>query len=427
MRNKTFMFLVFGLLQLLPMSLIGEARFPKPEFDSQYKLPELMFPEQVISHSNLLLVIILFLALSLTTFFIYKKRSRAGVVTILIFSLIYFGFIQKGCVCVVGSIQNITLAIFDHTYAIPFAFVIFFMLPLFFALFFGRVFCSSVCPLGAIQDILILKPLKIPRWLEHILGLIPYIYLGLAILFAATGAGFIICEYDPYIAFFRLYGSYNMIIYGIIFLLVGAFVGRAYCRFLCPYGVLLRWCSFFAKYSLSITPGECIQCRLCEDACPFGAINKPTDNKIPESRKKGKERLAFYLVALPIVMFLFGYLVSKLDVFLSQQHSIVALAEQVRSEALDATIEPTWSSASFSRSQKSNKELYKEALIIREQFRIGGWIMGAFLGLVVMGKMILLSIRKESKNYEVDRMKCFTCGRCYKACPVEPVDSVKKK
>ena len=46
----------------------------------------------------------------------------------------------------------------------------FFLLPLIFALFAGRVFCAAVCPLGAAQDIVLLRPIKVPNWLAHCLG-----------------------------------------------------------------------------------------------------------------------------------------------------------------------------------------------------------------------------------------------------------------
>lgn len=411
-------FLIIITANLGALSAFAEARFPKPDFESKYQQPELLQPEQVVLNSGVLLLLALFIALCAATYFVLKKRSRKGVLAVLLFSLAFFGFYQKGCVCVVGSLQNVSLAIFDSSYAITFLVVLFFLLPLIFTLFFGRIFCSSVCPLGAIQDILIIKPLKIPGWLEHSLGIIPYLYFGLAILFAATGSAFIICQHDPYVTFFRLHGSYTMVVVGIGMLVVGAFVGRAYCRFLCPYSVLLRWASLFSKWHLSITPEDCIQCRLCENACPFGAINKPSPEKVPETREEGKKRLGRLLLLLPVFMLLLGWGFSRLDNVFARMHPTVALAEQIRAEDLGHITDPTWESGTFRGTGKPTKKLYQEALAIRKQFYIGGWLLGAFLGMVLVGKLIMLSIRGKSEDYEADRMKCLRCARCYRFCPV---------
>ena len=62
---------------------------------------------------------------------------------------------------------------------------------------------------------------------------------------------------------------------GAAFLLAGMFVGRPYCRFLCPYGGLLKLASLASKWRVRVTPDTCTQCRLCEQSCPFGAMREP--------------------------------------------------------------------------------------------------------------------------------------------------------
>ncbi|MCJ7812568.1 4Fe-4S binding protein, partial [bacterium] len=198
MRKWATFFLLCILIYSIPYQLFSQIqRFPKPEFESGYVVPTPTTPHPRQDIYEYLDVAVLIIALSLASYLALKKRSRNGIFLLTLFSLLYFGFWRKGCVCAIGSIQNISMAVFDHTYIIPITVIAFFTIPLLFTLFFGRTFCAAVCPLGMIQDVVILKPMKIPPWLQKVLGFIPHIYLGLAVLLAAYGADFIICRYDP--------------------------------------------------------------------------------------------------------------------------------------------------------------------------------------------------------------------------------------
>jgi polyferredoxin len=48
---------------------------------------------------------------------------------------------------------------------VPLVVLAFFALPLAFTLFFGRTFCGAVCPIWAIQDVVLLRPVRVPGWL----------------------------------------------------------------------------------------------------------------------------------------------------------------------------------------------------------------------------------------------------------------------
>ena len=254
---------------------IAEQRFPPPEFESGHQLPVTTTPAARALFFQYLDVVVLAVCLGVSSWLVFKRRSRNGVMALSIFSLVYFGFWRKGCVCAIGSVQNVALAVFDREYAVPVGVVAFFVLPLVFALFAGRTFCAGVCPHGALQDLVLLKPLKVPLWLEQGLSVLPYIYLGAGVLFAATGSAFIICQYDPFVPIFRMSGRTLMVLSGVALLLLGVFVGRPYCRFLCPYGALLKLGATVAKWRVRVTPDYCTQCRLCEASCPFGAMREP--------------------------------------------------------------------------------------------------------------------------------------------------------
>ncbi len=411
---------LYSLFLIQPSRVFAQAveRFPRPDFQSGYVRPLLRLPEPRSAVLEYIDVFVLIAALSLASYFALKLRSRAKMFMLMIFCLAYFGFFRKGCICPVGSVQNICLGFFGSGYAVPLTAILFFALPLVFTLFFGRTFCAAVCPLGAIQDAVVLMPSPVRPWVAHTLGMIPYVYLGFAILFASAGAGFIICQYDPFVGFFRFGASSAMIFLGISILVLGTVIARPYCRFLCPYGVLLNWMSRLSKWHVRIAPAECNNCRLCEESCPFGAIRTPA-GEVPEDRKKSVRRLSLIFLLLPFLTFGGGWVISRAYVPLSRQHVTISLAEELQRGNPDGASEASDAINAFRGSGKTAVELFAEARIIRNRFRTGGWILGAFLGFIGGVKLIGLSAFKRRSEYSADTGTCFSCARCFSYCPFE--------
>ncbi len=406
----------------------GVERFPPPDFvETDHVIPSPTSPGPRQDVYEYIDAAVLLAALGLASYLVLKKRSRRAIFALTVFSLLYFGFWRKGCICPIGSIQNIVFSIFDHDYAVPITVVAFFLLPLIFTLFFGRTFCAAVCPLGAIQDMVLARPVSVPGWAESGLRLIAYVYLALAVLFAATGSAFVICRYDPFVSIFRLSGSLNILILGGCLLLIGVFIGRPYCRFLCPYGVILRQLSRLSKWRVTITPDECIRCRLCEDSCPFGAIRKPTAKWPTQEYHVAKERLMLLLLLLPVLVFLGGWAGSSLKGVTSRAHETVRLARQIYLEDTGKTEEVTDASTAFRATGQQIKDLYEQASNIRGRFEFGGWILGGLLGMVIGLKLIGLSVWRQRIDYEADRASCLACGRCFNYCPREHVRLKKMK
>jgi NosR/NirI family nitrous oxide reductase transcriptional regulator len=401
------------------ITAIASFRFPQPDFESNYNQPTTSAPMPDGALAEYLDLAILVLVLGLSTYFILKKRSRKLTFLVMLFSLLYFGFWRNGCICPVGSLQNVTMALFDSTYAVPFTVLAFFLLPILFTLFFGRTFCAAVCPLGAIQDVVVLKPVKVPAVIAQVLGMIPYLYLAMAVVLAATGSAFIICRIDPFVAFFRMSGELPMLVFGAILLLVGVFIARPYCRFLCPYGVLLNWASRFSLKHMTITPADCIQCRLCEDSCPFDAIRKPVPAVSPESRAKSKRRLVAVLLVLPLIIAACTFSGRMLHRPLSMLNNTVILAEQIAIEESDAAQTTTLRSDAFRESGKSVETLYADAEKVRASLKRGCSLLGLFIGLVIGLKLAAFSVRRSRSGYEPDRGECLSCGRCFNYCPVK--------
>ena len=405
----------------------GVERFPPPDFESGHQLPSPTTPHPRQDVYEYIDVAVLLAALALSSYLVLRKRSRRAIFALMVFSLLYFGFWRQGCVCPIGATQNIVLSIFDPEYVAPVTVAAFFLLPLVFTLFFARSFCAAVCPLGAIQDLVLCRPVVVPGWVESGLRLFAYVYLGAAVLFAATGSAFVVCRYDPFISIFRLTGGLNILVFGACLLLIGVFIGRPYCRFLCPYGVILRQFSRLSRRRVTITPDECIHCKLCEDACPFGAIKKPAAQWSDRDYAVARKRLGFLILALPVLILAGGWAGSSLKAVTARAHETVRLAERIYLEETGAVTDTTDASAAFRASGKGIEQLYQEASSIRAQFELGGWIFGGFVGLVIGLKLIGLSVWRRREDYEADRAGCLACGRCFEYCPREHVRLEKAK
>jgi len=407
---------LFLALAIAPMT--AQQRFPKPEFHTPYTQPVPTTPEPRGVSLEFVDVLLLLTVLSLTSWFAVKKRSRNGILALTVFSAFYFGFYRKGCICAVGSIQNVALALADPRYTISLYVLLFFLLPLIFSLFYGRVFCGAACPLGAMQDLLVFKPITIPTWLRKTLGVFPFLYLGLVVLYACTGTEFLICRYDPFVGIYRLNGPHLMIYLGVAFLLIGLFIARPYCRFVCPYGAILSVFSRFSRRHLSITPSSCIHCKLCTTACPFEAIDFPDEEKTRPNDRKKVRKFIIYLIMIPFLMLVGGWIGSKSHVYLSKGHPDVYLAELLIAHPEVKEDPDNLDVQTFLASGKSMKTLVAEAQQIRDKFYIGSWILGAYMGLVIGLMALNQSIYRRKEDFQANKGNCYSCGRCLDYCPM---------
>ena len=419
--KNILLFFFFVIISLQAFDVSAKNRFPKPEFESGHVQPETITPAPRALFLEHLDVLLMIASLSFITWLILKKRSRKGVFWMSVFTILYFGFYREGCVCSVGSVQNVALALFHNNYNIPITALLFFVVPLLYTLFFGRTFCAGICPLGAIQDIVAFRPMPIKAWLEKVLGIIPFIYLGLAILYAATGTDFIICRYDPFVGFYRLDATFTMFMLGAIFLLVGIFIARPYCRFFCPYGALLNIVSRFSFKHMTITPANCINCKLCENSCPFGAINMPAPVKEKEKTEVIVRRYILLSFIVPVLVFAGGFILSNFHENLAMVNHKVKLANEVMNntnfgvkdkDAIEIT--------AFKSSGQTVEQLYSEAAAIVDEFYIGSWILGCFIGLVFGLTLVSLTVFKYHADYSPNKATCHSCARCMDYCPVLP-------
>ncbi|MCC5828630.1 MAG: 4Fe-4S binding protein [Phycisphaeraceae bacterium] len=433
----------------LPVPTGAMQRFPPPQFETDHALPVTTTPPPDGPWRDVLDVAVLAGALGLAAWLVLVRRSRRGVLALVVFSLIYFGFWRGGCVCPIGAIQNVTAALADPGHALPLVVAAFFLLPLLATIMFGRVYCAGVCPLGAIQDVVVIKPLRVPMWLEHALGMLAYVYLGAAVLFAATGSAWIICEYDPFVGLFRMSGTTFMLGLGAVFLLAGMFFARPYCRWLCPYGVLMSWIAPGAVWQPRIDPVGCIQCQLCRDGCPINAIDVPdvpspagsggTGGPMlpgpeaglragpgvgpgvgPGAHRRDRRRMAVLLIAAPMVISIGALLGHGLTPALTRMNERVRLADRLLAEDMGWVEGHTDATAAFRSRGDSRTELATETKRITSIYAWGGPLLGGFIGLVLAAKLIQQARRRRSDEFVIHQPRCVACARCLALCPHHP-------
>ncbi len=144
----------------------------------------------------------------------------------------------------------------------------------------GRVFCGFLCPFGALQDVIErVVPRRFQRALPrqiHVRALyIKYGILALIILPALAGSHTSLYQYfEPFGTVFFLSPSLFFWSIAVLFLLASAVVPRFYCRYACPLGAALAIGSLVSLKRIERVE-QCNHCKVCEQACPTGAIHGP--------------------------------------------------------------------------------------------------------------------------------------------------------
>ncbi len=410
--------LLYTCMSTLSLGTVNaQNRFPKPDFESGYQYPDITYAipnEALWTTVDILLLVLL---MSIVAWAVIRKRTRQPIVWVSIISVAYFGFFRSGCVCSIGSIQNISLALVDSTYVLPVSVFLFFILPVLFAFLFGRVFCAGVCPFGALQELVNLKNYQLPRALTAVLSMIPWFYLIFAILYAVTRSSFIICRFDPFIGIFRLGGDIGLILFSVLLLIASIFTGRPFCRFLCPYGALLSLFSRVSIWKAELTSKSCINCQLCHNACPVDAIRPPYENKVKESRAQGVRRIANYFIILPLLIAVGAFLMQSVSGNLSRGHKDVQLYDlAMQYEAHSGDALPVELEAFYGQGG-TLEGITQRYNVVQSDFRIYAAIAGALVGLVIGLSLINLSVKRTRCQYEIDHAACVACARCFSYCP----------
>lgn len=146
-------------------------------------------------------------------------------------------------------------------------------------LLWGRVFCSSLCPFGAVQDFITrFTPKRWQRQVSQSLHdkalYLKYLILALIIGAAVIAGNVAIFQYfEPFGTLFFLEGALILWVILIAILAACFVVPRFYCRYACPLGAALGLASLLSPLRIKRVP-QCTVCAKCEQACPTGAIRR---------------------------------------------------------------------------------------------------------------------------------------------------------
>ena len=196
------------------------------------------------------------------------------------------------------------------------------------SILFGRIYCSTICPLGVMQDILTwksrffrAKKKKIRYDYTAPKNILRYSILALTLIVFIFGSSFLVIILDPYSIFGRItsqlfrplaiwgnnalayvlsakgiYTFYKVeqvafvpfaFIVSILFLglitQMSWFKGRSYCNTICPVGTSLGLLSKISIFHISISESKCTRCGSCEKQCKSQCIDSE-NMKVDDSR-----------------------------------------------------------------------------------------------------------------------------------------------
>jgi ferredoxin len=222
-------------------------------------------------------VVRLILLLGLVLYAFLSKSGRVGAVALGV-TFVYLGFFDGGFL----SVSHITSGIIvgPGVYLRDMAVLVMIAFTVITTLLWGRVFCGFLCPFGALQAFITwIVPRRFQRALpQRIHDRAIYLKYGILLLIvglAAMPAQIAVYQYfEPFGTVFYL--STSPLLWSIAggFLVASAVVPRFYCRYACPLGAALGVVSLLSIFRIRRVE-QCTHCKVCEIACPTGAIRGP--------------------------------------------------------------------------------------------------------------------------------------------------------
>lgn len=250
------------------------------------------------------------------------RKLRIGI-SVLFLGLITFFFLDFADILPIGFHRLAHLQLVPALLSVSIGILLFLIV---LTLLFGRAYCSTICPMGILQDVIA----RISKWKEKkkkryryspAKNILRWSVVGLTVIIYLLGGTFILGLLDPYSAYGRIavhifkpiymvgnnllesifskfdnYTFYRVdtsiidqtslliaaVTLGIIIFLAWKH-GRTWCNTICPVGTILGALSRFSLFKIRIDDSKCNGCGLCATKCKAACINSK-EHEIDYSR-----------------------------------------------------------------------------------------------------------------------------------------------
>lgn len=189
--------------------------------------------------------------------------------------------------CPLGALQA---ALNQRNLTVPFGVLGFFFI---FGSIFGRFVCGWLCPFGLVQDLLHKLPLFRKKKHLPFHGVLKYLKYVVLVGLVIVGSAFLFTGFAKIPAFCKflcpsgmLFGAIPLVSMNedlqsqmgglffwklgilLVIILVSIKVYRPFCQYLCPLGAIYGWFNRFSLVQVKWEQEKCTSCMACKRACP---------------------------------------------------------------------------------------------------------------------------------------------------------------
>ena len=203
---------------------------------------------------------------------LYRIRLLVAFIVFCLCGLGFLGFYYPIPLMDIQVIPLLQRLILNPTGLIVLSFVFIILI----TVLFGRIYCSTLCPFGILQEFLFLLFRKKDNSYSRATS-VKYFFCAFLIGGLIGGTSLLIQRFDPYSLFGSivsgtLWGGFALfIIAGLVY-----WKGRYFCAQVCPVGTMLGILSKYSIFQVHIDKKLCVACALCARQCPTGSINIKT-------------------------------------------------------------------------------------------------------------------------------------------------------